>query len=379
MSIRNTLQPILRLTVVAGLLSLSGSGRAAGSGADRASADASQPALSVNAGDADVAGLDMTRLAPDDPLRFDLPFTLHPLIWLGSQIDYSDPVGQGIVPLTLVAGREDESIAPGYRLADFAARDGAPFARISPDLVQAVDQIRVYVGAPVHVNSAYRHRSHNHQAEVGGAAQSQHMAGLAADLSGTEHTPLELARAAIELLGCEIGLGLGPGFLHLDLRGWRASWAVAGADLDDDEFDRWVADLCGRQADVLFADDASDAEEVRGQANSFVELHRELMASYADLQRRRGIEGAVIIDLRSEQARPDDHGYRLAFAAQGSPESRMYGVDALMRGTLEDDYFPFVLIGPNGDRTVGFMTRNAMPESVGEAAKDEVSTIEDGG
>ncbi|WP_243466472.1 hypothetical protein [Methanosarcina mazei] len=55
---------------------------------------------------------------------------------------------------------------------------------------------------------------------------------------------LDLARIALEELGCDIGIGLGRNSIHVDLRGQLTSWRYEGAELSENEFDQWVRDTC---------------------------------------------------------------------------------------------------------------------------------------
>src|SRR5690606_35696927 len=167
----------------------------------------------------------------DSLARLALPFAYAAGLAGTGEVDYSDPVGQGAVPLVEVAGRWDEPLGHGFRVRDFASRDGAPYARIAGELVAAMDLLRARAGSLV-VISGYRHRAYNDLLERS-AAGSQHIAGRAADVWSGTKTPLQLAGLALETLGCGVGLGLGANTLHVDLRGYLASWAYPGAALDE--------------------------------------------------------------------------------------------------------------------------------------------------
>lgn len=73
-----------------------------------------------------------------------------------------------------------------YRVEFFQPKEfrcpccGAGEERMSALLVAALDMLRRVWAAPVAVNSGFRCQRHN--AEVGGAAQSRHMVGCAADI-----------------------------------------------------------------------------------------------------------------------------------------------------------------------------------------------------
>jgi len=157
-------------------------------------------------------------------------------------VDYSDPVGNGAVPLIEVRGRREENLTRNFKVKELAARDRAKFARISVDLVTGLQRIRDRLGAAITVNSGYRHPALN--AEVDGVDQSQHIAGRAADIRTSAMRPLELAQIALEELGCDIGIGLGRNGIHVDLRGQLASWGYEGAELTEREFDQWVGNTC---------------------------------------------------------------------------------------------------------------------------------------
>ena len=157
-----------------------------------------------------------------------------------SGIDYSDPSGLG-VPLLRISGYENLQISPHFKVLHFATRDGAPLARISPVLVSGLERVYELAG-PIEIISGYRHRRHN--ARVGGAAQSRHIAGQAADIWSPTRSSIYLARQVIAAMGCKIGLGLGRRSVHVDVRGTLATWTYPGAPLSDLAFDLWIRMLC---------------------------------------------------------------------------------------------------------------------------------------
>jgi len=100
--------------------------------------------------------------------------------------------------------------------------DNTPSASVVENLRRVagtLEQIRALVGAPVHVSSGYRSPELN--AAVGGARDSAHLQGLAADIEVPGMTPQELAKA-IEGAGIQfdqliyegtwvhVGLAAGP-------------------------------------------------------------------------------------------------------------------------------------------------------------------------
>ncbi|MGB9927608.1 MAG: S8 family serine peptidase [Methanosarcina sp.] len=157
-------------------------------------------------------------------------------------VDYSDPVSNGAVPLIEVHNRIQENLSKNFKVKELAATDGAKYARISPELVEGLQKIRDRMGLAVIINSGYRHKKLNET--VDGADESQHMTGRAADIRVASKRPLDLARIALEELGCDIGIGLGRNSIHVDLRGQLATWRYEGAELNENDFDQWVRETC---------------------------------------------------------------------------------------------------------------------------------------
>ena len=161
-------------------------------------------------------------------------------------VDYADPVGAGL-PLLRARGYEDLRISTHFRVQDFATRDGAPYLRVAPALVDGLERIQTIVGS-VTVISGYRHPRYNALPTVGGARYSRHQSGQAADVWSATATTPEMARAAIAAMGCAIGIGLGQNTIHVDVRGYLETWTYPRAPMSAYAFDRWVRALCGGAA-----------------------------------------------------------------------------------------------------------------------------------
>lgn len=96
-------------------------------------------------------------------------------------------------------------------------------AEIDLGMVSIADAVRARLGRPVTVNSGLRCKQHN--ANVGGVANSGHCGGLAADLgcpSGV--TPQQMYDIAEEIMGDTGGLGLYSWGIHIDSRSTKARW-----------------------------------------------------------------------------------------------------------------------------------------------------------
>lgn len=111
-------------------------------------------------------------------------------------------------------------LTPNFTVAEFACKDGSDTILIDTMLVYYLQKIREYFGKAVRINSAYRTPSYN--AKVGGASESQHMLGTAADIFIDGVSPEQVAHYADQLgIG---GLGIYKSFTHVDVRAGRARW-----------------------------------------------------------------------------------------------------------------------------------------------------------
>lgn len=268
-------------------------------------------------------------------------------------VDYGDPAASGVVPLVNVAGRRSDTLSEHFRIEDFAAQDGASYARISDDLIDALEQLHAQIRGPIGITSAYRHPALN--AQVGGASQSQHMAGRAADIWSDALMPLDFAAAVLEVIGCRIGIGLGQNFIHIDVRGQLATWAEADAVMSEQAFDRWVRNRCSDLGFVTEADSAAAASSESSRplpAEAVVAEHRGEMANFARAMHRRQGRGAVVVDLRRDEGR----GPHLSYVVMGSRASKRMGIESLVRHYAPERYFVFLVITPTGTRTPGLMS-----------------------
>lgn len=94
---------------------------------------------------------------------------------------------------------------------------------IKGELMEALQQLRNYLGYPIIINSGYRCKRHN--AKVGGVSNSQHLYGIAADIYVAEISTAELSRAANEIKAFRNGgIGTYGTWVHVDIRKKRARW-----------------------------------------------------------------------------------------------------------------------------------------------------------
>lgn len=96
---------------------------------------------------------------------------------------------------------------------------------IDLELIKFLQKIRDHFGTTVTINSGYRCPTHNKN--IGGASQSYHMQGKAADIVVKGYAPKEVAQYA-ESLGMK-GIGVYKTFTHVDTRPSKYYWYDGGA------------------------------------------------------------------------------------------------------------------------------------------------------
>lgn len=121
-----------------------------------------------------------------------------------------------------VPGEKSKLVAPNFKVSEFACNDKTNICLINPKLAELLQQIRTKAKAPIIINSAYRTVAYN--TKVGGAANSQHIYGNAADISCKALTPRQLESIAESILGNSGGIGIYPTFLHVDVRDLPSRW-----------------------------------------------------------------------------------------------------------------------------------------------------------
>ena len=91
-------------------------------------------------------------------------------------------------------------------------------------LVALLESLRAdLLNAPITINSGRRCDDHN--AAVGGAPHSQHLAGTAADIVVEGYSPATVFLALDQHPMSErLGLSQYPTFVHVDVRGHKARW-----------------------------------------------------------------------------------------------------------------------------------------------------------
>lgn len=121
-------------------------------------------------------------------------------------------------------------LTKNFHLSEFHCRDGTKVpAELLPnvrELAANLQVIRDTIGEPLHVNSGYRTITYNRS--IGGAPKSQHLKAKAGDITAKSYTPKQLAAVVERLIKARKinikGIGLYPGFVHVDTRKQYARW-----------------------------------------------------------------------------------------------------------------------------------------------------------
>ena len=114
------------------------------------------------------------------------------------------------------------ALSTNFKVKEFACSDKSDPIFIAPKLVTILQKIRTHFGKAVTINSGYRTPAHNKK--VGGATQSQHLYGMAADISVKGVSPKEVAAYANKLMPNSGGIGIYDTFVHIDVRETKNRW-----------------------------------------------------------------------------------------------------------------------------------------------------------
>jgi uncharacterized protein YcbK (DUF882 family) len=123
-------------------------------------------------------------------------------------------------------------LSKNFSLSEFNSKDGAVADQLVINnlsiLSEQLEVLREYLGKPIQVTSGYRSKEHN--AKIGGAKNSTHVNGMAADIKVKGLSPLEIYNAIEKLIADgkmkQGGLGLYRSWVHYDIRGEKARWGA---------------------------------------------------------------------------------------------------------------------------------------------------------
>lgn len=121
----------------------------------------------------------------------------------------------------------EKRLSPHFRVREFHSKhDPSDLVKVDERLLTLLENIRNYVGKPVHINSGYRSPEYNATLK-NASPRSQHCNGKAADIRVEGVTPKQIADIAECYLGSSGGIGIYKTFTHVDVRTSCARWKGA--------------------------------------------------------------------------------------------------------------------------------------------------------
>ena len=116
----------------------------------------------------------------------------------------------------------------GNQSGSCAGKNGTPPKALWPNIVataRLLDRLRAELGYSIRITSAYRNKPYN--TCIGGEPGSFHMKFNATDFQADGGSPRAWANKLLELRQQGVftgGVGLYPTFVHVDTRGYNATW-----------------------------------------------------------------------------------------------------------------------------------------------------------
>jgi uncharacterized protein YcbK (DUF882 family) len=113
-------------------------------------------------------------------------------------------------------------ISENFQRSEFECRCGCGFATVDVELIEILERLREYYGKPISINSGCRCKIYNKS--IGGASQSRHMEGIAADINIKGVEPSEVQSKLKQWYPNQYGIGCYNTFTHVDSRAKKARW-----------------------------------------------------------------------------------------------------------------------------------------------------------
>jgi D-alanyl-D-alanine carboxypeptidase/Peptidase M15 len=148
--------------------------------------------------------------------------------------EHYDPAATGNPLLDTSEPVRSTLLSANFTVGELARSGGRRFdkARIDPELVRCLQRLRDHVGKPMRITSSYRPYAYNDklykETYKRKPTRSRHSSGQAADIQIAGMRGMEIAKAAIDVLGPDIGVGIADTYAHVDVRGRWARWTYFG-------------------------------------------------------------------------------------------------------------------------------------------------------
>jgi len=121
-------------------------------------------------------------------------------------------------------------LTKNFSVEEFECKCGCDMPKsVKPNILELAENLQALrdkVGR-IDLTNAYRCKEHN--ADVGGSVNSQHLLGKAADIKSKKFNPSDIAKIVDDMMLEETfkigGVGIYNTFTHIDIRGYRARWS----------------------------------------------------------------------------------------------------------------------------------------------------------
>lgn len=114
-------------------------------------------------------------------------------------------------------------ISEHFKVKEFAQKDfRCDKVIVDTELIDVLEDIRAHFNKPVIVTSGYRTPEYN--AKIGGAKNSQHTKGTAADIKVSGIPAREVQKYLKHKYPDKYGIGSYSAFTHIDVRAKKARW-----------------------------------------------------------------------------------------------------------------------------------------------------------
>ena len=121
-------------------------------------------------------------------------------------------------------------LTSNFNLEEFECKCGCKMPEfVKKNVIELADNLQVLRDVVGRLDPTNGYRCKDHNADVGGSVNSQHLKGKAADIKSKTLSPSEIATITDDLMKNESftlgGVGIYNTFTHVDIRGTRARWS----------------------------------------------------------------------------------------------------------------------------------------------------------
>lgn len=144
------------------------------------------------------------------------------------QLEYNKKFGKNILVDGIAGKQVNKSLdiwlrnlgtkgSRNFNINEFRCKGTGKLIKMDNKLIYKLEELRYYFNKPIIINSGYRTPQHNRN--VGGAKNSQHLYGRAADVVVKGVNPSKVYNYAVKHFD---GVGKYNTFTHVDTRGYKA-------------------------------------------------------------------------------------------------------------------------------------------------------------